>query len=279
MRKWLIFLVLCITTHFALNVYKLSEQTAQRETKGIVKDRGLQDYEGPRKNLEPAPPPLRATVGIYEEISTDPPEMDWAGSGVFVAPNYIITAAHVLLREEENPPPQIMPPIAPIRKQIIPKVGERVIYRHVGIGDPKFRTATIAFIDIPADLALLQVNNEQEYSSYFYPVDFTIPDLGERVTLVTLMEEQAVLMPFTVANNRHKIPWNATDDTTKDVEQEMILLFPSTHPGSSGGGIINESGRLVAVVVGMFRPTHAYAMPLRQVRKNLAKFGLACIQN
>lgn len=218
-----------------------------------------------RKELKPAPPALRAVVGFYtiHEDEDGAKHCDWVGSGVFVSTNYIITAAHLFVEEEREMP------FAPPKLLRLPQKGDKVIYRRVGMGDTQFHTAEIVFVDTTADIALVKVSNPSEFSVHFYPLDFSKPDVGSELALVTLCEEQPVRLPLVVASNSFLFPWNSTDDENRDVEQEMLLLSPCMHPGSSGGGFITKDGRLVAVMVGLLYRIHSIASPLWKVKDPL----------
>ena len=190
----------------------------------------------------------QASVTIYIKISvmviekdgesTKEVESTLGGSGViFSEDGYILTSAHVISKS-------------------LPKI---ILVRYENReGEDQAVTAEIVQIDhtTGVDLALLKV------SKHF----FATVRLGREDELRYGDPVYIIGTPFGVLHHSfiksYISNWDARDNT--------IMLGSGVSPGSSGGGVYNQLGVLIGLMVSS-NPISSYAIPIRTIRSFLSK--------
>jgi V8-like Glu-specific endopeptidase len=209
-----------------------------------------------------APPYLTA---IYWRIlkTTDPEVLPkglkFCGTGAFIAPTLVLTAAHILPYKDWEDDEYVYRVIRQSKIQMLVKVKGKLFKAKVVIFPPD------------ADIAVLKVIGIQVKD--YLPVAFDLPSAGTTLTVVSwrpLRETAApplkpVIWDLTVDNPTLKRTWGVT----KPIQEELIYGHPQAWGGASGSPAL-LNGKVVGVVVGITPNSHTLIEPVRKIQKTLS---------
>ena len=153
---------------------------------------------------------------------------DWSGSGVLIAPNLILTAAHVV--EDAN---SIYVRISDLDKEYI--ISNDLIYYNVDLG------LVTLFEDLPFKPVPLGDSNDLEIGDTIFIIGYP---WGVNTDIVT----KGIVSGLDV--------WE--EGYFGDIN--MLLVDAASQPGNSGGAVINDKGELVGILVGGYRGSDDYSI-------------------
>lgn len=221
--------------------------------------------------------PLAVTRDIFTGVVAIESNGEWMGSGFFVSPNVIVTAAHVI-RVALTPPSPIDKIIVLSRKEqpasigMLPLsydlsynaqenqsnkspnlqdfIGKPVVVRWVGWDNIRV-TAEVRHIDFDADIAILKVTDPPCSTPVFYPPAFKELIVGEELTYLGCIgeEPQVIKAKLVVCNPALQLSWSGAN-LDEGKLQPMIITQFALVGGTSGGVLLNSKGQAVAVHVG-----------------------------
>jgi hypothetical protein len=209
-----------------------------------------------------APPYLTA---IYWRVlkTTDPEvlpkRLKFCGTGAFISPTFVLTAAHILPHEDWEDDEYVHRVIRRSKIQILVKV------------KGNFFKATVVIFPPDADIAVLKVVGVRIKD--YLPVAFDLPSAGTTLTVVSWrpLRETAtpslkpVIWNLTVDNPTLKRTWGVTEP----VQEELIYGHPQAWSGASGSPAL-LNGKVVGVVVGITPNSHTLIEPVRKIQKALS---------
>lgn len=221
--------------------------------------------------------PLAATRDIFTGIVAIENNGVWMGSGFFVSPNVIVTAAHVVrvalepslpsdntlvVSRREHPILIGALPLSydlsynahesksndPLNLQDF--IGKSVGIRWVGWDNIQV-TAEVRHIDFDADIAVLKVVDPPCSSPVFYPPVYKELSVGEELTYLGCIGEdpQVIKAKLVVCNPALQLSWSGAN-LEEGKLQPMIITQFALVGGTSGGVLLNSKGQAVAVHVG-----------------------------
>jgi len=192
----------------------------------------------------------RGLVFIYHrvvDISGDEKEerWDWVGTGFFVAPNVIMTAAHLHPDGSYDSPPPLPDEL---RFLFARPVGSSEFYRLIVLEKAKDER----------DIMTLRILG---YKSTFW-FKLGKAKIGEKVTILAgraVKDDEPVLVKMSALICAKDFPeeWGITKPTVRP----LLVISPSIWFGASGSPVLNKRGEVVGVVIGWNRTRQYLAEP------------------
>jgi S1-C subfamily serine protease len=168
------------------------------------------------------------------------------GSGFAVAPDTIVTNAHVVAGE----------PFGQTRVLVPALTGDRTL------------PATVVYYDPDTDLAVLRVDHLGEV-----PLTLANGTVGEVGAVYGHPGGQDLLIaaPASVRQNVTAVGRDLYDD--HETRRDVFILAATLHPGDSGGPLVDKTGAVVGVAFAIApdQPDTAYALTSKELRDVLGQ--------